>query len=144
MKKYETEVLINASKEQVWAELMAHANYASWNPFIVSISGDPQVGKKLNVTLQPENAKPMDFEPVVLVNEHAKEFRWLGKMFVKGLFDGEHYFKLEAINDKQTKFIHGEIFRGILVRPILGMIGEKTLNGFKAMNQALKARVEAK
>ena len=142
MKTYETEIRINAPKEQVWATLMDHSNYANWNPLVVAISGDTQTGKQLNVKLQLENANPMDFQPVVLVNKHATEFRWLGKLFVKGVFDGEHYFKLEAVNEQETRFIHGEIFRGIFVRPMLALIGEKTLNGFKAMNEALKAEVE--
>jgi hypothetical protein len=142
MKQYETDILINAPKEEVWATLMDHASYASWNPFIVAISGGAEVGSQLQVSLQLDNAKPMNFEPVVLVNKTGREFRWRGKMLVKGLFDGEHYFKLEAINERETRLIHGEIFSGLLTRPILSMIGKKTLSGFKTMNEALKARIE--
>ena len=100
------------------------------------------MGGKLAVTIQPEDKKPMTFTPVVLKNEKDKEFRWLGHLFVKGLFDGEHYFQLDAIGPNQTRLIHGEIFTGVLASVLLKMIGKSTLNGFRSMNEALKRQVE--
>ncbi|MGB0369407.1 MAG: SRPBCC domain-containing protein, partial [Flavobacteriales bacterium] len=87
-------------------------------------------------------SKPQAFQPVVLKNERNREFRWKGKLFVQGLFDGEHYFQLNRISDNETEFIHGENFSGVFVGPIMSMIGDKTKAGFIAMNQALKNRVE--
>ena len=92
--------------------------------------------------IQNPGKKPMKFKPVVLVNQESKEFRWKGKLFVKGLFDGEHYFQLERINDNLTKLVHGEKFTGFLAGALLKMIGEDTKKGFESMNEALKRRVE--
>ncbi len=64
-------------------------------------------------------------------------------MFVNGLFDGEHYFVLEKIDAEKTRFIHSEQFSGFLTGIILKMIQEGTIRGFKAMNTALKIRVES-
>ena len=72
-----------------------------------------------------EGMKPQVFTPKVLKLKKNREFRWLGHLFIKGLFDGEHYFVLEESDNGGTKVIHGEIFSGILVRPLLKMIGEK-------------------
>lgn len=143
MKTLKTEITINASISKVWNILMNHENYADWNPFVKSISGGVQPGNRLAVTLQPEGGNPMNFTPLVIKNEKEKEFRWLGKLFIKGLFDGEHFFYLERIDEHTTLFIHGENFRGILVGVLMGMIGENTLKGFEAMNVALKQRAEA-
>ncbi|MFT5779352.1 MAG: hypothetical protein ACI837_002310 [Crocinitomicaceae bacterium] len=142
MKELRTEVIIDAPTEKVWNILMDHPSYGEWNPFIEKISGSMEVGKNLEVTIHPPNQKPMNFKPVILKNDAGKEFRWKGKLFFKGLFDGEHYFQLSSVNGTQTKLVHGEKFTGILVGILLKMIGKNTLLGFKEMNSALKIRSE--
>lgn len=144
MKELKTETTINASVDQVWSVLMEHDKYDTWNPFIKKISGKAERGEKLEVLLQSGPDKTMNFTPTVLLNEENNEFRWLGHLFVKGLFDGEHYFKLEAIGPNKTRFVHGENFSGLMVSVLLKMIGKDTLNGFESMNEALKKRVENK
>jgi hypothetical protein len=144
MRKLETVIEINASVEDVWNVLMDHKAYPNWNPFIKQISGSTRPGEKLSATIQNEGKKPMEFAPIVLVNETNKEFRWKGKLFVKGLFDGEHYFILEKIGASKTRFTHGEQFTGMLTGVILKMIGEDTKTGFEAMNSSLKTLVEWK
>ena len=143
MKHLKTEVLINAPAATVWAVLMDFDEYSNWNPFIQQISGPPKVGQILKVQIHPPNQNAMQFKPTVLQNEEEKAFRWKGKLFVKGLFDGEHYFTLESVSAKQTRLIHGERFSGLLSGLIMKRISEDTLAGFKAMNEALKRRAEA-
>lgn len=144
MKTIATEITINAAPEQVWEVLMNHEAYPNWNPFILKVSGEPVVGQTISTTIQIEGRKPDNFTPTVLKNETGKEFRWLGSAFIKGLFDGEHYFKLEAISANQTKLIHGENFSGLLAGMVMKKIGDSTLKGFEAMNAALKKEVENK
>ena len=121
---------------------MDHQAYPDWNPFVRKISGPTEVGNNLEVTIQSKGNDPMDFTPLVLVNEHAKEFRWVGKLGITGIFDGEHYFIFEQIGLNQTKFIHGENFTGLLSGLLLKMILEDTEGGFNSMNKALKSRAE--
>ncbi|OLS16738.1 MAG: hypothetical protein HeimC3_51580 [Candidatus Heimdallarchaeota archaeon LC_3] len=52
-------------------------------------------------------------------------------------------FEIEEINENQIRFVHKEQFKGILVWPILKLIGKKTQNSFNRMNKALKDRIEA-
>jgi hypothetical protein len=143
MKQLETEITINAAPSAVWKVLMDFKAYGEWNPFVVSIKGKADVAAYLKTSIKMEGKKPMDFEPEVLVVRTNQEFRWKGKMFVKGLFDGEHYFILEEKEDGRTELIHGELFTGILAGLILKMIKEDTLKGFESMNEALKIRVES-
>jgi len=142
MKNLETKITIDAPATRVWDILMNHTDYPNWNPFITQISGSITPGEMLAVTIHPPNKKPMHFDPVVLKNEPNKEFRWLGHLFVKGLFDGEHYFQLHELENGQTEFIQGEQFSGIMTGPILKMIEASTLTGFEAMNAALKKQAE--
>lgn len=121
---------------------MEHETYPKWNPFIKKISGSTQQGENLAVTIQSEGNDPMDFTPLVLINNKNQEFRREGKLLVTGIFDGEHYFILEKVDSNQTKFIHGENFTGLLSGIFMGMIREDTEGGFTSMNIALKNRVE--
>ena len=142
MPHLETSITIQAPVQQVWATLLDFQQYPEWNPFIRSIKGDAVEGTYLENTLQLEGQKPQVFRPEVLRVQQEKEFRWRGKLFVKGLFDGEHYFLLEAIDAQSTKLIHGEHFSGLLSGLIMRLIGDNTEKGFHAMNQALKERCE--
>jgi len=142
MRSIKTEIIINASTEKVWDILMDHENYPNWNPFIKQISGVTEKGNSLSVTMQIENKNPMNFKPEVLTNKKLQEFRWKGKLFVSGLFDGEHYFLLEQLSQNQTKFIQGENFSGLLSGLLFKMIGKDTETGFNAMNEAIRLQIE--
>lgn len=139
-----TEIEIAAPAADVWEELTDGKAYPDWNPFVKRLSGDMAVGNHLSITIQSGGNAPMDFTPKVLVADAGSELRWVGRLGFKGVFDGEHYFILEETDRGTTVLHHGETFKGILAYPLLALIREDTVNGFEAMNQALKARVEPK
>ena len=141
MSSIKTEIIIHASKEKVWEILIDFQNYPTWNPFIISIQGDPKEGSRLVNTLL-NGQKTMTFKPRVLkVIPHAY-FEWLGSLWFKGIFDGRHYFKIEETGPDQVKLTHGEEFSGLLSTSILKQIGEQTRQNFIKMNMALKLRAE--
>ena len=137
-----TEIEIAAPASVVWEELTDGTSYPEWNPFVKHLSGDLVVGNHINITIQSEGNAPMDFTPEVLAAEVDAEFRWVGKLGFRGVFDGEHYFILEETDQGTTILSHGESFRGILAYPLIALIGDDTRNGFELMNLALKARAE--
>jgi len=143
MHTLETHVFINAPAERVWSLLTDFPEYHRWNPFITSVQGRPDVGKKLEVSIQPVGAKGMRFRPTVLAVEKHRELRWKGKLLLPGLMDGEHYFKLEPKPDGGVLFQQGELFSGILVPLFKGSLDGPTRQGFIAMNEALKREAEA-
>ena len=140
----ETEIEIDAPASVVWKELADTDAYGDWNPFVRRISGDLEVGKYLEVTVGADGNTPMDFTPEVLVANENEELRWVGRLGFKGVFDGEHYFILEETDRGTTVFRHGENFTGLLGFPLIALIREDTYQGFLAMNDALKARAEAR
>lgn len=143
MKKHlETEIEINAPAEVVWNVLTDFHAHPIWNPFIKELRGKPVEGESLRVFIQPPGGKGMVFKPVVLKSDENRELRWLGKLLFSGLFDGEHYFRIVPINENRVRFIHGEIFSGLLVRFFAKSLDKGTLAGFQAMNGALKKRAE--
>lgn len=143
MKSIQTRTTINAPAHLVWETLMNFDNYPTWNPLILSLSGEAKVNSELQLHIQPPNQKGMQFQPKVLIVDPNQEFRWKGKLLIPGLFDGEHYFQLRELNGK-TELIHGEKFSGLLSSFIFAKIGDSTLAGFEMMNHALKQHVESK
>lgn len=136
-----TEIEIGAPVGTVWRVLTDFVRYPEWNPFIVAIEGKPTQGAELKVTLSmPETAKEYSVRPRVVRCDPESEFRWLGHLWIKGLMDGEHFFRLEKRGMK-TRFIHGEDFSGVLLRFAMRTVTLAT-RGFVYMNQALKERVE--
>lgn len=141
MQHITTEISIAATPETVWAVLTNFEAYPNWNPFIISITGDKAVGEKLVIRIQTSTDKEMTFKPKVLVFQAHEELRWLGNAGIKGIFDGEHYFKMVKQENGHTQFIHGEKFSGLLVGLMKNTL-KKTKEGFERMNEALKRECE--
>lgn len=137
-----TQIKINATPDKVWSILTDFENYSSWNPFIKSITGEAKVGSRITVSITPPDGKVMTFKPEVLAFEKNKEFRWMGTLFFKGLFDGEHKFELIDNANGTTTFNHCESFRGILVNFFKKQLENNTRRGFELMNENLKQRIE--
>jgi len=143
LKELRTEIEIGAPAERVWQILTDFASYPEWNPFVRRISGEAQEGTQLEVYLQPSGARGMTFRPTILKAEPSRELRWRGKLFIQGLFDGEHVFEIEQLAENRVRFVQRESFRGLLTSLLLRMLENDTRRGFEEMNAALKARAEA-
>lgn len=141
MKHIRTEIIINASPEQVWSILTDFAHYAEWNPFMTEVEGTAQKGSKLRNTMM-NGGKKYIFKPTVTQCEPSKRFAWLGSLLIKGIFDGHHFFEIIPLANNQVKLVQGEDFAGVLSGWILRKIGTETRNNFIRMNQALKERAE--
>lgn len=140
-KEIKSEITINSTPKIVWEYLTNFAMYAEWNPFILSVSGELKELAKLKIKIKPYNSTPMNFNPTIIKVEKDKEIRWIGRLFINGLFDGEHYFKL-IDNGNKTTFIQGETFSGVFIPFMKNLIEVKTLTGFKLMNEQLKKLIE--
>ena len=139
----QSEIEIDAGPERVWSSLTDFAAYPEWNPFIRFIRGTAEQGARLEVRIQPSGARGMTFRPSVVVADAGREFRWLGRLLLPGLFDGEHRFIIEPIAAGKVRFQQSERFSGILVPIFRGSLDRDTKRGFEEMNRALKARAEA-
>ena len=116
---------------------------SEWNPFVREISGRAEVGAQLSIRVQPPGQRGMSFRPVVLAATPESELRWLGRLWMPRLFDGEHYFRLEPRTSERVRFVQGECFRGLLVPLLWSWLETDTQRGFKLMNEALKQRAES-
>jgi hypothetical protein len=137
-----TEIEIAAAPRAIWSILMDFPTYGDWNPFIPALSGEARVGSRLEVLITSPSGREMTIRPKVLAVVPDQELRWLGHFFFRGLFDGEHFFRLTEVRAGHTRFVHGENFSGILLKTMTGLLTD-TARGFVFMNQALKRRVES-
>jgi hypothetical protein len=139
----DTMIEIDAPPGRVWYIFADTAAWPDWNPFIRRLEGAFEPGAVLEVTIQPPGRGAMRLKPRVIEAEPGRRLRWLGRLGVRGIFDGEHSFSIEPLPEGRTRFRHSEVFRGLLV-PLVGGILVDTKRGFEAMNAALKARAEAR
>jgi hypothetical protein len=141
MKELRTDIEIDATPERVWEVLTDFAAYPEWNPFIRKIEGEAAPGSTLEVRMESPGGRAMTFKPTVLEVAPRRELRWLGRVLAPRVFDGEHSFRIEPIDDSRVRFVQAERFSGVLV-PLFSKTLEKTRGGFTAMNEALKRRAE--
>ena len=143
MRELRTEIEINASAGKVWRVLTDFDAYPEWNPIIRKAEGRPEPNSKLNILIQPSGApRGMRFRPTLLKAEPEKELRWMGSLFVRGLFDGEHIFIIDPLSETSVRFVQREEFGGLLVPLFWRSLDKDTRRGFSEMNAALKRRAE--
>lgn len=142
-REIEESIEIAATPAEVWWRLTDFAGYADWNPFIVSIRGDLDVGARLTVILKPGGLPPVVMRPRLLAVRPRRELRWRGGLGLPDLLNGEHAFIIEPIAADRVRFIQRERLHGLFVPGAMALIGDSTLTGVRAMNEALRRCAEA-
>ena len=143
MGELNTEIEINAPADQVWKILTDLKQFTAWNPFITQAEGEIREGARLRVRIEPPGGTPMTFRPTVIRASPGRELRWLGRLFLPGIFDGEHSFEMSPLGEGRTRFVQREECRGLLVPFLWNGLATNTRSGFEAMNVALKEQAEA-
>ncbi|MCC4771219.1 SRPBCC domain-containing protein [Methanosarcina sp. DH2] len=139
-KDIQAEAVINASASRVWQVLLDFKAYPQWNPSIQNMTGTPSPGEKLTAKMRAGNLI-MTLHPTVLIARPERQLCWLGRLFIPWIFDGEHSFIIEPLNENQVRFIQHEEFNGILI-PFSTKLLKDTKSSFNEMNRALKERAE--
>jgi hypothetical protein len=140
VKTIETTNFIEAPTDIVWNVITDFDAYASWNPFITELAGEPRLGGRLRATFTLPGRKPRTFTPTVVALEPGRRLSWLGRIAIPKLFDAEHILAVTSRNGG-SEFVHTENFRGLLP-PLLGRLVAATHEAFVAMDTALKQRAE--
>lgn len=110
--------IATATPEQAWKTITDLQNHPTWNPNVVRLEGQPVVGTRL-INRTRSDTTEMTFHPEMIVAEPNRELRWRGGLGVRGLADGEHYYRIDpGPAPGQVTITQGEIFRGILVTPL--------------------------
>jgi len=137
-----TQIAIAAPPVAGWKILTDFDAYPDWNPFIRRITGRMVKDSRLTLLLAPPSGRSLTLRPRIAGVVENRELCWRGRALVPGLFDGEHYFQIDAVPPGGSRIIHGERFSGLLVYALKGYLDRAIRAGFIEMNQALKSRVE--
>lgn len=136
------DAVIDAPPSAVWAVIVDFPRYHEWNTQLAWLGGDAGPGAVLSLRLSVAGADPYTFSPTVSHWEPDRRFAWLARTGPPGVFDGEHFFELEALADGKTRLVHRERYAGVLspiLRRLPMMAGAQA--GFEQMNAELEARV---
>ena len=140
-RKIYTDIIIDATPEQVWSVLTDTSSYKNWSVFLVDIQGEIKDGEKLTAKFQtdPEKEKFNIIEHTISVTE-GKEFFWAEKG--PGGIRDNHHFKVESADNGKAKFIQSdEIMKGVTWL-MGGNLSKMYADGYRAFNRKLKEEVE--
>ncbi|MEI9935846.1 MAG: SRPBCC domain-containing protein [Pseudomonadota bacterium] len=137
-----SELEIAAPAAEVWGILTDFPRYQEWNPFITELKSDGGVGSPLRLLLSLPQGRDYRLKATLLRMEVNDELRWRAHLLFPGLFDGEHFLRVQALDVQRTRFVQGENFSGALLR-FSGRTLTQVARGFDYMNEALKRRAEA-
>ncbi len=135
-----TQLEIDAPPEEVFAVLSDFAAYPEWNPYHVSVEGACELGARLVVRIERPDGETVTIEPHVLELEPPTTLTWGGG--IRGVFFGEHVFRLEALEGGRTRLVHDEDFDGFAVG-FADLPEDVLTEGYERMNRALAERVAA-
>lgn len=136
------EIEINAPCAVVWKVLTDLPGYSSWNPFIRRIAGDLSVGRHLRVLALLPCGLLIPLWPKILELAAERKIRWLGRLFLPSLLDGEHIFLLEPLGETRSRFTQMEEYRGALLPIVWNWLRDQGRTAFEMMNGALKKSAE--
>ena len=135
---------IDAPPEAVWAVLTDLARYPEWNPLFGEAAGELAVGQRITLRSTREDGRRVTTRPRVTAATPGEELRWTGRPagIPPGLLAAAHSFTLKPGNGG-TLVLQREEVRGFMVR-FSGRLLDRAEVGSRALNGALKARVEAR
>jgi hypothetical protein len=138
-----TEIVINAPKKFVWDKIIDFEAYQDWNPFVLEAKAEFKVGSEIHFLENLQEFGTHWITARFLSIEEPDEFIWQGNAIAGFLFQVRHGFKLESIDEKQTRFVHSHRHKGLLL-PYLYHRGvfQRSKQGYIDFNEALKKLCE--
>ena len=139
-----TEIIINATPEEVWSVLTDWEKLKEWSSSFVGIKEDELKKGEVSTAYfkNPMNGKIMEFTHIVTDYEHGKIFGWSGELDAHGMTD-HHIFSIKANDDGTTLFQQEDGFHGPHSKFMNFLAKHQMKSSYKRFNEELKARVES-
>ena len=124
---------IAAPAELVWERLLALPAYPEWNRR-TQFRRAAKVGERLIMRVRLFGVR---LAVPVVIESCSREagLRWRGG--IPGVFMGSHYFRIEAVGDRQSRLIQGEDFDGRLVGVLMPMLRSELLGLYQGFGEDL-------
>jgi hypothetical protein len=140
--KLERRIGINAPDEIVWEILSDIPGWASWNPIHPRAQGVIRIGDRWDLDLALPGQPVRTINPVILDWAPYDHIHWrldLQRGWVRTI----RYLEIEKMGEENVIFSNGEFYDGWLGRSAARRIRRPLLDGFEALNEAMKAKAEA-
>ena len=139
MKMIKTEIDIQAPAEKVWDILTDIDHYEDWNPFLFKADGKAIFNENIDVTYE-RNGREATLHCKVCRKIINRELCWNYSVLMKPFFSGRHTYKIDPVDGKTVHFTQIETIKGLFAP--LFLKEDTVIEGFRAMDQALKLRAE--
>lgn len=134
-----TEIEIAAPPERVWEVVTDLASYADWNPVMRWMKGDARLDGTLRFRIDIGGLPPLVLSARVCAYTPLRELAWTGGP--AAVFNGMHYLRLAPVDGGRTLLVHGEDFRGALVRGTFRrFVLPRITQSYDEMNRAIATR----
>ncbi|MEL7142956.1 MAG: SRPBCC domain-containing protein [Cyanobacteria bacterium J06554_3] len=136
------EIDINAPQSVVWEALMRKDQWRFWNTFLYDCDPGMRLarGNEIFLAMQRlEGDEETELQPLITMVRPPSMMRWVST--IPGLRT-EHIFELRENVPGRTRYIHREVFSGILSKVFLPFIRQDERQGLRRMTQQLKMHVE--
>ena len=140
--RVEDRIGIQAPAEVIWEIVRDLESWREWNPTYPQASGQVRIGELVTVTLALPGQPPQELKPRILDWVPNEQLHWELKM-MGGMIKTLRYIEIQSLGEASSIVDNGEIFGGLMGPSMGRRVGRAVRQGFKAMNEALKARAEA-
>lgn len=140
--RIENRIGIETPAQQIWDLIYDTARWPEWNPFFVHADSQIRLGGRLDIDLARPDGGVKRIEGVVLEWVPLEQLHW--KVVTNhGLVRNIHYIEIDALAEVGCIVSTGVIMGGFLGKTAARQTGGFYKTGFRALNEALKARAEA-
>ncbi len=139
-----TEIEINAPRAAVWHTLLHKETWLRWNTFLYDRNPDLafQQGRTVQLSLRRlREETETEFEARVLLLQPQTCLRWVST--APG-FRSEHLFELQDVGRNRVKYIHRELFSGLVTPFFLSFLRKDEQQGIRRMARELKLYLEGR
>jgi len=138
--KIEHRVGIAAPADRIWAFVADLEGWREWNPVHPEINGRLAIGATLDLVEQLEGEAPRRL--VMTIEDWVPNTQILWKGPRGPLARSLRFIEIEALSDTGCIFANGEVYDGVLGELAAKRRRRALHKAFRAMGEAVKARVE--
>jgi hypothetical protein len=141
--RVEHRIGVQAPAEVIWDIIYDIDDWGAWNPLYTEASGTIRIGETVTMTAVLAGMAPRKLTGTVLEWVPNEQLHYLVKA-LGGLVVSTRYVEIEQLASESCIVSNGEIMGGLLGPTMARSLGGKVYRGFRDMNEALKARAEAR
>jgi hypothetical protein len=140
--RIENRVGIQAPPEAIWEVIYDISRWSEWNPLYPAAAGQIRLGAPLDLTLALPGQAPQQIQPVIMEWVPNEQLHWRTTL-MSGMIKTVRFIEIEQLAPESCIVSNGELFSGLMAKPLLKRVGRSVHRGFREMGEALKARAEA-